>query len=126
MGSIEQIPRLNRHERAVLIAIPSLFPDGDSDDLKIPGVSREAISYAIQHLIELGFVNASSYPGVHPFAPYYRDVQLTTEGEQLRRNFARQWLVRWFERDWKWIFSNLIALCALGLSLWNFFHASPK
>ena len=120
--TVIEIPRLNKHERKVLLSIPSLFPDGDSDDLNIPGVSREAISYAIQHLIGLGLVSASSHPVEHPFAPYYRDVELTTEGEELRRSLARWWLVQWLAREWKWLLSNLIALCALAMSLWNFFH----
>jgi len=123
---MEQIPRLSRHERRVLLSIPSLFPDGDSDDLKIPGVTPEAISDAIQHLIGLGLVSASSHQGVHPFAPYYRDVELTTQGEQLRRNLARWWLVRLFGREWKWILSTLIAACVLVISLWKFFHAAAK
>lgn len=123
---MEQIPRLTRHERKVLLSIPSLFPDGDSDDLKIPGVSPEAISCAMQHLIGLGLVSASSHQGVHPFAPYYRDVELTTEGEELRRNLARWRFVRWFAREWKWVLSSLIAVCALAMPLWNFFHVAAK
>jgi hypothetical protein len=119
---VEQIPRLTRQEREVLLSVPSLYPNGDSNDLKIPGVSREAISHAIQHLIGLGLVSASSHQGADPFAPYYRDVELTTEGEQLRRNLARWWLAQWFGREWKWVLSNLIAFCALAISLWNFFH----
>jgi hypothetical protein len=123
---MEQIPRLTRHERKVLLRIPGLFPDGDSADLKIPGVSPEAISYVMKHLIGLGLVSASSHQGVHPLAPYYRDVELTTEGEELRRDLARWRLVQWFDREWKWVLPNLIALCALAMSLWNFFHAPAK
>jgi hypothetical protein len=119
---VEKIPRLTRQEREVLLRVPSLFPDGDSDDLKVSGVNPEAISYAIQHLIGLGLVSASSHQGANPFAPYYRDVELTTEGEQLRRNLARLWLVQWFGREWKWVVSSLIAFCVLAISLWNFFH----
>jgi hypothetical protein len=119
---VAEIPRLTREERKVLLSVPSLFPDGDSDELKLPGVSREAISNAIQHLIGLGLVRASSYQGSDPFAPYYRDVELTTEGEQLRRNLARWRLVQWFGREWKWVLSSLIGLCLLAIALWKLLH----
>lgn len=123
---MEQNPRLTRHEREVLLGIPSLFPDSNSDDLKIPRASREAISYAIQHLIGLGLVNASTHQGVNPFAPYYRNVVLTTEGEELRRNLERWWVVQWLGRELKWLITTLIALCSLAMSLWNFFYPSAK
>jgi hypothetical protein len=115
-------PRLTQLERHVLMSFPSLFPDGDTDDLVSPGNSREAISYAMQHLIALGLVSASSHEGVHPLAPYYCDAVLTAEGEELRR----PWLVSWLEREWKWLLSTAIGLCALGFSLWNFFHPATK
>ena len=119
-------PRLSPLERHVLISFPLLFPDGDTDDLASPGRSREAISYAVQHLMALGLVSASSHEGVHPLAPDYRDAVLTAEGEELRRDLARPRLVRWLELEWKWLLSTVIGLCALGLSLWNFFYPAAK
>src|ERR1700685_1043755 len=101
---MEQSQRFTRREREVLLGIPALFPDGDSDDLEISGASREEISCAVQQLIGAGLVHASSHEGATPFAPYYRDVVLTAEGEALRRNLARPWLVRLSEREWKWLF----------------------
>jgi len=106
----------------VLLAVPKLFPD----DLVGPGDNDEEISYAIQHLIGLGLVTASSHETDNPFAPYHRDAELTTKGEQLRRDLARSWLVRWLELEWKWLLSTAIGLCALGLSLWNFFRPAAK
>ena len=117
-----QSHQLSQQERQVLLSIPSLFPDGDFDDLKLPGVSDEALSYTIQHLIGLRLVTATSHEGVHPWAPYYRDVELTSEGEELRRHLARSRIARLFEREWKWLVSTLIASIALLLSLWNFFN----
>src|SRR5690242_2256124 len=81
---MEQTPRLKSLERKILLSIPSLFPDGDSDDLKIRGASREAISYAIQHLVGLKLISASEHEGEHLLALYYRDVELTPQGEELR------------------------------------------
>lgn len=120
---MESRPRLNSLERRVLLGIPDLFPDGDSDDLRNLGSDREAVSYALQHLIGLKLARASSHEGVHPFAPYFRSVELTTEGEELRRDLARSRLVRWLESEWKWLASTVIAVCALALSLFNFFHS---
>jgi hypothetical protein len=118
--------RLTQLERHVLISLPSLFPDGDTDDLVGPGKSREAISCAMQHLIALGLVSAHRDEGVHPLAPYYHNAELTAEGEELRRDLARHWLVRWLELEWKWLVATAIGLCALVLSLWNFFHPVAK
>lgn len=121
-------PRLSTLERRVLLGIPMLFPDGDSDDLNIPRADRDEISYAIQHLIGLKLVAASYVEeGSNPYGPRcYCGVVLTTDGEELRRDLERHWLVRWLETEWKWLLSNAIALCALVLSLWNFFHSSLK
>jgi hypothetical protein len=63
-----EVPRLNRLERRVLLQIPLLFPDGDSDDLKIRKADKEEISYAIGHLKGLGLLTASNHTGVNPMA----------------------------------------------------------
>jgi hypothetical protein len=47
----------------------------------------------------LSLLTASSHDGVNPFAAYYRDVTLTSEGEELRRDLARWRLAR----VWTWI-----------------------
>lgn len=93
-----------------MLRIPRLFPDGDSDELVRPGLSRENISEAITTLIGLGLVAASAHDGVHPFAPYYRDVELTPAGEQLRRELAPWCVVRWWEKHWRWAIATIIAL----------------
>lgn len=114
-------PRLEKLEREVLLRVPSLFPEGDSADLKIPGADREQISYAIQHLVGLGLLRASRHEDANPYAPYHLDVELTTAGEELRRDLARKPAARWWERNWKWFFPTAIAACMLGLSL--LYHA---
>lgn len=123
---MEPHPRLDPIERQILLDFPALFPDGDTDDLVNPGRGREAISYAIQHLIGLGLVNASGHEGVHPDAPYFLDAKLTAEGERLRRDLERLWLVRWLEAEWKWLIGTAIALCGVGVLLWNAFHPGAK
>ena len=119
-------PDLTELERRVLMEIPALFPDRDSDDLHIPGADRESISYAIQHLIGSGLATASAHEGVNPFAHYYRDVELSPEGEQLRRHFARPWVWRFVATEWKWLATTLLALTSLGLSILNLWHQGPR
>jgi len=61
--------RLSQLERRILIAFPKLFPDGDTDDLVGSGDNDEEISYAIQHLIGLELVTASSHAADNPTHP---------------------------------------------------------
>ena len=118
------MPRLTHRERRVLMAIPHLWPDGDSHDLKIAGMDHEAISYALQHLIGLKLVGATMYDSGHPLAPYYRDVELTTVGEELRRDIGRPVVLRFLGSEWKWMVTTLLAVCSMALSIWNYLHAT--
>jgi hypothetical protein len=121
-------PHLTPLERQVLFGIRDLCPDDvDTDYLASPlKVSREAISYAVRHLIELKLVSAPDREGVNPLAPNFYDASLTAEGEQLRRDLARYWWVRWLADEWKWLVSTAIGVSALVLSLWNLFYPVIK
>lgn len=120
---MESSPHLTRLEREVLFSIQDLGPDDvDTDYLAGPlKVSREAISYAVRHLIELNLMTAADREGVNPPAPNFYDASLTAKGEQLRRDLARYWWVRLAD-EWKWLVSTAIGVTALVLSLWNFFY----
>ena len=113
---------LTNNEIKIIRNFSILFPDGDTDDfIEKLKITREQVSYAMQHLIQMEFVDASIHDGENPFAPYYRNATLTYKGEQLRRDLLRCWIIRFLEKEWKWLVSTLIGLVALILSLWNFF-----
>jgi hypothetical protein len=119
----ETYPRLTKFERRVLLEIPSLYPDGDSDDLEGARVNKDNLSFSLQLLKSLGLIYASEWPMENPDAPYFRDVSLTPAGELLRRDLARSWFVRLWEREWKWIISTAFSPPAFILSVWNFLHS---
>lgn len=124
-AAAQTAPRLTALERRVLLSVPGLFPDGDSDDLKFDVTTPGQISYALQHLIDLKLVVASQHEGVHQYAHYFRDVELTPLGTELARDFGRPWIVRFWSRDWKWLLNTAIAVVALILSIWNLLHNHP-
>ena len=118
---MREIPHLLPLERRVLLGIPQLFPEGDSDDHQV-GASREHISCAINGLIGMKLVSASYHQGVNPLAPYYCNVELTPEGTQLVRYMARPVVVRFLQSEWRWVLTTAMSLVALVVSVWTALH----
>jgi hypothetical protein len=117
------LPRLTCFEKRVLCAIPDLWPDCDSDDLPPKLGKAEAISYALTTLLKFDLISASEHEGMHPLAPYYRDVELTPAGIDLQRDLARNAVLRFLTGEWRWIITSVFTALSLTLSLWNFYHS---
>lgn len=116
---------LTELERKIIKHIPDLFPDGDSDDLitnKHVYATREKLSYALGNLLELEIISASIHDGENPFAPYYRNIELTGKGEHIRRRLSRNFILIFFASEWKWLVSTAISIVAIIISIFSFIH----